>query len=169
MNEIDEIERKISELYDSVPEQILIDVPFSLQFEAWMSFSKSYLSAAAVVENEKPQNWLPIRQLLGQSIELALKACIFAEKETPGHGHNLIELIRICDRKGYKFKSFDIAAIIHLNHFYFKDLSTESKFKSRYPTNNNEALGGVVPEVKKYASIVDALQKQAEQKMKLNL
>ncbi len=168
MDKIDELERKIADLYSSVPENTSVEATLPMLVEEWMSFSQSYLSSAETVEKDKPQNWLPIRQLVGQSVELALKACILSTNETPRHGHNLIEFMRICYDKGFEIEDPEIAAIIHLNHFYFKDIFTESKFKSRYPTNSNEALGGVVPEVKTYANIVNSLYEQAKQQIVSN-
>ena len=163
MTEIDKIEKKITAFYDSNDNQPSINIPLPLQVGRWISFSKNYLSAAEVVEKEMLQCWLPIRQLLGQSIELSLKACILAVNKNPSHSHNLIELLRICEKNGFKLENSDIAAIVHLNHFYFRDLSSETKFKSRYPAENNEQLGGVVPNVETYATIVKVLHKQATQ------
>ena len=50
--------------------------------------------------------------------------------------------------------------IVHLNHHYFRDLDTNTKYKVRYPTNNAERLGGVVPEVYRYKEVLKSLTKQ---------
>lgn len=164
MSEIDEIERKVANLYRSNTNQPTVEIPPTLQVVSFISFSKGYLSAAEAVEKEIPQCWLPIRQLLGQSIELSLKACIASQGRKPKHGHDLIKLLRDCEQYGLNLESRDIALIVHLNHFYFKDLATETKFKSRYPTKGDETLGGVVPNVEEFKVVVGKLHEWAEKK-----
>jgi len=47
-----------------------------------------------------------------------------------------------------------------LNHIYFEDLATKTKFKSRYPTNTNEEISAVVIDLKEYQVIVEKLHEQ---------
>jgi len=162
MANIDEIENKVADIYRVFEEPQSADTSVTADVRVWASYSNNYLSAAIVLEKEAPQYWLPVRQMLGQSLELALKTYIKSIDSDPSHSHNLVNLLRNCAELGYDFKDPEIAAVVHLNHFYFKDLSTDTKFKSRYPAESKEALGGVVPEASVYQAIIEKLLRGAK-------
>ena len=162
MTDIKQIQQKIAKIYRAIEEQPQIDIPLKLQVTEWVWFAKAYIAAAGIVEKEASQHWLPILQLTGQAVESSLKACLASANTRPPNEHDLVNLYRRSARLGFQLENSSIAAIVHLQHFYFKDLATGSKFKSRYPTNKNERLGGIVPKNEAFVSVVDSLIEQAE-------
>ncbi len=141
-----------------------VDVPVELQAIELAQFAREYVSAASILEQETPQYMLPILQLTGHAVELSIKACIASAKSVPPTGHDLIELYEQAEVLGFELSEPEFAAIVHLRHFYFEDLSTKTRYKARYPTKQNERLGGSVPKSSTFTSIVNSLLDQAAQK-----
>ncbi|MDX2503139.1 MAG: HEPN domain-containing protein [Gammaproteobacteria bacterium] len=126
--------------------------------------SKQFLSAAAIVENESSQLYMPYLHLQGQSIELALKGYLLACKLEPKEIHDLAKLASKAEDHGLALKQIEASSIILLNHHYFQDLSTKTKFKSRYPTKTQEATGGPMPDKKVIIDLHESIVKQANKK-----
>ncbi len=167
MTDIEQIQQKIAKIYQAIEVQPVVNVPPTLQVRQWASFAKEYIAAARIVAKEAPQHWLPVLQMTGQAIESSLKACLVAANIEPDKikEHNLVKLYRHAAELGFQLADSDIAAIVHLQHFYFKDLATGTMYKARYPTEMSESLGGAVPRNATFVSIIDSLIEQAEQKI----
>jgi hypothetical protein len=140
-----------------------VDIPLALRAMQLAEFAKEYIAAASIVEREAPQYWLPRLQLTGHAIELALKACIASANSDPPVEHDLIELYRQAEKLGFELDEAGFAAIVHLRHFYYQDLATGTKHKARYPTKQDERLGGAVPSNSTFISVVNSLVEQAAQ------
>jgi hypothetical protein len=140
MSEIKRIQRKIEKLYRAI-EEPEIDVPLAVQVRQWVSFAEEYISAASIVDSQAPLNWLSRLLMTGQAVELALKACLAAANVIPPNHHNLIQLYELASKHGFHLDNPDLAAIVHLGHFYFQDLVTSTKYKTRYPATKTERLG----------------------------
>ena len=163
MADIDKIVLRIETLYkQNAPTQV--DVPLALQARASGYFAKDYIAAASILDHDGPQHWLPLLQLTGHAVELSLKSCLASAGSAPPHGHDLVALYRTAQKLGFELDDSDFAALVHLHHFYFQDLSTQTKFKVRYPAKQSEFLGGSVPSNSTFASIVDKPLHQSEQK-----
>ncbi len=167
MTDIERIRRKIERLYEGFKEP-KVNVPLAARVSQWISFAKEYIGAASIVEKETPQYWLPVLQMTGQAVESSLKACLAAANTDPPNHHDLIELYRRAAELGFQLDDSHLAAIVHLRHFYSQDLSTKTKFKTRYPTKQAERLGGAVPSNSTFVSIVHSLVEQAAHRSKLN-
>jgi HEPN domain-containing protein len=165
VTDIEQIQQKIAKIYQAIEVQPVVNVPPTLQVRQWASFAKDYIAAASIVEKEAPQHWLPVLQMTGQAIESSLKACLVAANTEPPNQHNLVNLYRLAAELGFQLADSDMAAIIHLQHFYFQDLATGTRYKARYPTNISEPLGGAVPSNATFVSIIHSLIEQAEQKI----
>jgi hypothetical protein len=151
---------KITAIYKTIENQ-KISIPPVVQVEMWVSFARQYMTAATLIANQLPHLMLPRLQMTGQAIESVLKACLVAARvESPNH-HDLVRLYELTERHGFKLDPFAIAAIVHLNHFYFQDVATRTKYKMRYPTEKMEHLGGAMPENSTFVSIVQILCEQA--------
>ena len=159
----EEIQKKLEKLYERKG-PATVDIPLELQAKELGSFARDYIAAASILEREASQHWLPLMQLTGHAVELSLKACLASANSAPPIGHDLIKLYRKVEKLGFKLDGPKFAAIVHLQHFYFEDLSTRTKYKARYPTKQNESLGGSVPSNSTFTSIVDSLLDQAEQR-----
>jgi hypothetical protein len=157
--QIEEIERKISQIYTSSNNEDLQKNELPRQAVILVGYSEMYLAAAKVIEANH-RLILPRLQMTGQAIELLLKACIAGCNHKPPREHDLIILCKSCVNYDYFLSEADIAFIFHLNHHFYKDVVTKTKYKSRYPTGNNEQVGGVCPEVEKFQDIFDKLKMQ---------
>ena len=165
MTDIEQIQQKIARIYQAVEVQPMVNAPPKVQVMEWTCFAKEYIAAASIVAKEAPQHFLPVLQMTGQAIESSLKACLVAANTEPPNQHDLVNLYRLAAELGFQLADSDIAAIVHLQHFYFQDLATNTRYKARYPTNNNEMVGGSVPSNATFVSIIDSLIEQAEQKI----
>ena len=145
-----------------------MDFPPKQQVIGWTSSAKGYMAAASIARKEAPQHWLPVLQMTGQAIESSLKACLAAAGTTPPWEHDLVKLYRLVERLGFQLDDSDKAALVHLNHFYFHNLATDTPpptFNTRYPTNTNEPVGGSVQSHETFASIIGSLIEQAEKRI----
>ena len=167
MLETDEIRNRIAELYASAGTSAN-EVPLTIQALELISFAANYVAAAGLLQTA-PQHWLPMLQLTGQSVELALKACLAASNVAPSRGHDLLDLYAQAQSRGYALEASKYAAVVHLHHFYYQDLATNTKFKSRYPATQSERLGGAVPPHPTFSAIVSSLAEQANKRLGSNV
>jgi HEPN domain-containing protein len=158
MLDTDDIQERIEALYAG-SEGPAVEVPLGLQAVEFVYFARDYIDAAGLLE-ATPQYWLPRVQLTGQAVELALKGCLASANVAPPNDHDLAKLYREIEREGFSLEAPMFAAIVHLQHFYFEDLATKTKYKSRYPTRQTERLGGAVPRHAMFVSIVESLAQQ---------
>lgn len=160
MTDVTKIVKQISAFYEQFTEPV-IDLPLTLQAMELGFRARDYVAAAAILERGGPFHWLPILQLTGQAVELSLKACLASALVAPPVGHDLVDLLRQAQTHGFDVDSPMCAAIVHLQHFYFRDLATGTKYKTRYPAKRTERLGGAVPSNSTFTAIVEALLDQA--------
>jgi len=165
VTDIEQIQRQIEKLYKSIKKPPAVDIPPTLQVRQWVWFAEEYIAAASIIENEARQHWLPVLQMTGHAIESSLKACLVAAGTRPPFRHDLVELYRLAAELGFQLDDSDIAALVHLQHFYFRDLATNTLYKARYPTELSERLGGSVPSNETFVSITHSLIEQAKQKI----
>ena len=168
MSDIQRIQQKIAKIYRAM-EEPKIGVPLALQVMQWVSFAEDYIAAASIIDGQAPQHWLPRLQMTGHAIESALKACLVAVHAEPPNHHNLVQIYELASKHGFQLGNSDLAAIVHLGHFYFQDVATSTKYKTRYPTDKMERLGGAVPSNSAFVSIVRSLSEQATEKNQGNL
>lgn len=161
MVDTEQIKSAIERLYLNTNEP-KVDVPLELQAIELAHFARDYIAAASVVAEQTPALWLPRLQLTGHAVELSLKACLASAKSIPPSEHDLIKLYQKVEECGFQLTSRDVAAIVHLRHFYFQDLATETKYKTRYPSKKFERLGGSVPSHSTFDTIVNSLLEQAK-------
>ena len=164
MDETEDIRTKIEAIYNAMPSDKPVELPLGILADALGYRAESYIEAATIVDREGPQHWLPVVQLTGQAVELSLKACLAAGEVSPPISHDLLDLYKKTESLGFQLPPREYAAIAHLNHTYFKDFSTGTKYKARYPTTTTEYLGGAVPTNATYVSIVKSLLGQARQR-----
>ncbi len=167
-SDIRSLQRRIERIYQSAKGNTAA-VPTYLQVIEWIAFANDYIAAASILDAQAPQHWLPQLQLTGQAVECALKACIRSVNVEPSKSHDLIDLYEVAVGYDFRLNSPDQAALVHLNHFYFQDVATGTRFKARYPTPQTERLGGAVPTNATFLSIVDRLTQQAARKNDGNL
>jgi HEPN domain-containing protein len=163
MTDIEEIRKQVAALYEPFAD-VGREVPLALRAREYMFLAGDYIAAASVIERDGPHHWLPMLQLTGQAVELALKACLAASDHAPPIGHDLVSLVRQAQARGFVLDSSMCAAIVHLQHFYFQDLATGTKYKARYPSTKVERLGGAVPRNSTFTKIVTVLLDQAKQR-----
>jgi HEPN domain-containing protein len=161
VNKIREIQQQLKEVY-ATQGPGGIDLPLPIKSLLFRTFAYNYSAAAKLVSESTPGLWLVGLQLAGQSVELALKACISVAGVEPPKHHQLVELYCLAADHGFEVSERDQALVVHLEHFYSRDLATETRFKSRYPTDRDEALGGAVPDNSDLLRVVESLCKQAE-------
>jgi HEPN domain-containing protein len=140
MDKIEEILKKIEKLYERTKHETVADVPLVLLAGELAAFARDYISAASILERESPEHWLPILQLTGHAVELSLKACLASAGTVPPVGHDLVELYRGAEARGFALNEPQFAAIVHLRHFYFEDLATGTRYKARYPTTHRRSV-----------------------------
>jgi HEPN domain-containing protein len=161
VNKIREIQQQLKETY-AAQGPGGTDLPLPIKSQLLRTFACSYSAAAKLVSESTPGLWLVSLQLAGQSVELALKACISVAGAQPPKHHQLVDLYCLAADHGFEISEREQALVVHLEHFYFRDLATETRFKARYPTDRDEALGGAVPDNSDLCRIVESLCKQAE-------
>jgi HEPN domain-containing protein len=160
MHKIDEIQAKLKRLHQNLPNSSL-QVPKDLQSVEWAYIAIEYLVAAGIL-NRKDSHFLrPQLQLCGHAIECCMKACITSIGKSPTTTHNLVKIYRDIENLGFKLDERSQALLVLINHLYFQDLATSSKFKLRYPTESSEGLGGSIPTYEDISSICDSLIGQA--------
>ena len=163
MNNIFGMRNRIRELYRRAGYGVGQTAPLEYQVRSWINYSRDYIAAAAKVKDDM-RLWLPRMQLTGQAVECALKACLVAAEVTPPRHHDLVELSHLVTKHGYTLSERDAAWIVHVNNYFYEDLTTSTRYKARYPAENWEMLGGTVPRQEDCAALVRSLCDQARAK-----
>jgi hypothetical protein len=161
VNKIRELQQQLKDVYAAHGPRG-IDLPQPIRSQLYRSFACSYSAASKLVSESTPGLWLVSLQLAGQGVELALKACISVAGAQPPKHHQLVDLYCLEADHGFEISEREQALVAHLDHFYSRDLATETRFKARYPTDREEALGGTVPDNGDLCRVVESLVKQAE-------
>lgn len=129
-----------------------------------LDLAREYLHAASVVHADNEQRGHPASnpwfQLIGQSLELALKAGIDASgAKRKRNTHNLRELCEIAEAAGLTLADPHAhALVVHLDSFYHESLASGVKYGARYGDHG----GGTVPPHARLAVVVERLCEQAE-------
>jgi len=160
MSKIDEAQDKIKKLYENINEPPF-QIPKEMQALHWAYIAIEFLIAASILDKKEPHFTNPKLQLTGHAIECSMKACIASVGVNPPNEHDLVELYKVIDKHGFHLEERLQTMIVHLNHHYYKDLGTESKFKLRYPTENSEHSGGAIPKFSDMLDISNSLLEQA--------
>jgi HEPN domain len=166
MTNIDQLHRDIKRLYEGA-EEPSIEIPLALQAYLLAHVAAEYIGAASILEKESPRFWLQTLQLTGHAMECSLKACLAAANVQPPNKHDLVELCKLAGAKGFTLDDPNLAMIVHLNHLYYQDLATGTKFKTRYPAKAVEQLGGAVPSHSTFVAIIRGIVEQARQRTAL--
>src|SRR3990172_10434654 len=162
MTEIDQIRyqlEKAYEAYDSY-EKPNLSVPTELLAYKWATFAVEYIYAASILAKEEFRFIKPQMLLTGHAIECVLKAYLVASRSDPPDKHDLVQLYNLAKNYGYQLNDKSLAMIVPVNHYYYKDLGTKTKYKARYPTKTSERSGGSVPPNSICISIVNTLIEQ---------
>ncbi len=162
MTNVDQIHSRLKRLYEEF-EKSSIRVPLALQAYELAQVAAEYIGAASVLEKESPRFWLPTLQLTGHAMECSIKAYLAAADSPPPSKHDLVELSKIAGASGFALDDASLAMIVHLNHLYYQDLATGTKFKTRYPARAVEQLGGAVPSHSTFVAIIRNIVEQARQ------
>ena len=161
MSRIRELKKHLESVYRHGREES-IEVPLPIQTLSLVSYAQEYLKAAAYLAALDEPMALPRLQLTGQAVELALKGCLASAGILPPRHHDLVSLFELVEAAGFSLNEDPLLAwLLHLNHWFSKDLATDTKYKSRYPPTTSEGVGGVVPLHANFAAIVSALCEQA--------
>jgi HEPN domain-containing protein len=160
MSTIREIQQQVKRSYEAAHEPGT-NVLVSVQARQWLAFAQEYATAARLVAKHEDL-MLPRLQLTGHALELSLKACLAALGSMPPPEHDLVALYELIESHGFHLSEFEQVAVVHLAHFYHRDLATSTKYKTRYPASTNERLGGAMPKHSTYAQLVQSLCEQAE-------
>jgi len=169
MTQVEKTKAKLESLFNKgnlIENKPIKEVPSEYRALDFFIFSKSFLSAAEIIEREAPNLFVQSLHLSAQSIELALKAAILSCDVKPKEIHDLVKLASKLELLGFSFKQIEISSIVLLNHYFYQDLSTATKFKTRYPTKEQEHLGGPVPDFQVIKDLFNSLVMQANLKCK---
>ncbi|MCL6415315.1 HEPN domain-containing protein [Aestuariirhabdus sp. Z084] len=126
--------------------------------------SKEFLAASKILKNNYIELSQPYLHLLAQSVELAIKGYMISCGEEPKKIHDLVKLTSKAEDLGLKLEQKEASSIVLLNHYFFQDLITETKFKTRYPTEFQEAIGGPVPDHNIVEGFYESISLQAKRR-----
>jgi HEPN domain-containing protein len=160
MSKIEKAQRNIKKLYKLINEPSF-PIPKEMQAVHWAYIAVEFLIAAAILDNKGPHFTKPMLQLTGHAIECSMKACIASVAAKPPNKHDLVQLYKVIEKHGFHLDDRSQALIVHLNHHYYQDLGTGTKFKLRYPTETSERSGGAIPLHSDMVDIANTLIEQA--------
>ena len=160
MSEIEKAQSNIKKLYEVISEPSF-PIPEEMQALHWAYIAVDFMTAASILDNKGPLFTNPKLQLTGHAIECSMKACIASVAVKPPNVHDLVQLYKVIDKNGFHLDDRSQALIVHLNHHYYQDLGTGTKFKSRYPTATSERSGGSIPSHSDMVAISKTLIEQA--------
>jgi hypothetical protein len=160
MRKIEKAQSDIKKLYKLINEPSF-PIPKEIQAVHWAYIAVEFLTAASILDKKEPLFTNPKLQLTGHAIECSMKSCIASVGACPPNKHDLVQLYKVIDKHGFHLDDRSKAMIVHLNHHYFQDLGTETKFKLRYPTETSERSGGAIPLHSDMVTISNTLLEQA--------
>lgn len=168
MSKIEKVQREIKKLFE-LNNKNSYQIPKEMQAFSWACIAIEYLTAASILEQKEPHFTLPKLQLTGHAIECSIKACIASVGAKTPKEHDLVKLYKIIEKHGFHLDDQYQAFICLLNHYYYQDLGTGTKFKSRFPPKNSEGLGGPIPCHSDMEFISNTLLEQAASRVPDNL
>lgn len=146
MTQIEKTKSKLEKIFDQGHDQNERELPNELRVVSLFLYSKQFLSAAEIIDREAPNLFLQYLHLWGQAIELALKGYILSCNQEPKEIHDLVKLTIKAESLGLVLEQIENSSVVLLNHYFFEDLASKTKFKTRYPTRSDESVGGPIPE-----------------------
>ncbi|MDY6894851.1 MAG: HEPN domain-containing protein [Thermotogota bacterium] len=161
MTKIDKTKSQLEKLFRRKDGQESTELPKELRILSLIIYAGNYKKAAEIIENESPDLFIQSLHLWGQSIELGLKAFILSKNNEPKEVHDLVKLTRKAEELGLSLTQLEISSVVLLNHYFFEDLATQTKYKTRYPTKSEEHLGGPVPPNEALEGIFNSLISQS--------
>jgi hypothetical protein len=165
MSGIRDIYDRIAALLRSRP-SIAPPVSLSNKTLAWAGFSRIYLDAAKTLRGQTTPLSLPWIQLIGQSLECAIKACLCVSNIEPDKTHNLITLFEKAERAGFTLPEYCLVRIVTLSITYYEQPGTGVKFMARFPTDALDGIGPLVDSPSFLEEAIDSLLDQAEAKLR---
>ncbi|WP_161602560.1 HEPN domain-containing protein, partial [Tautonia marina] len=127
MKDIDEVIAQIKKIYRPYRHEAA-DVPLRQLAELYYLNAGDYLESAQILhqcETAHHRTIMPWYQLMGQALELSMKACLAAAGINPPRTHDLITLCKQIEEAGFRLKTeHAYANLIHLNHGYYDDFAT---------------------------------------------
>ena len=160
MSKIEKAQSNIKKLYELINDPSF-PIPEEMQALHWAYIAVDFLTAASILDKKGPHFTNPKLQLTGHAIECSMKACIASVAVKPPNKHDLVQLYKVIDKHGFYLDDRSQALIVHLNHHYYQDLGTGTKFKLRYPTETSERSGGSIPPHSDMVAISSTLIEQA--------
>lgn len=165
MSSIDEIRERIRQNYSS-NEGGASEVTLEMRAQTYCMYSADYLAAARLVRGaESDQHMrllMPWYQLVGQALELAMKACLAADKMSPPETHDLIALCKRVEERRFSVSvEHAHAHLVHLNHGYYRDLRTDDRFVARYGGGGSWA----VPDAERLYAVCTDFISQAQARL----
>lgn len=127
----------------------------------WINYAKEYLAASEHLRSREIPLFQPWIQVSGHSVECSIKSFLCAMGQVVHQSHDLVNLLDSAQSAGLVIDERDIAMLVHLNHQYFCDIKTQSRYKARYPTDRWEMIGGTIPDQKFLERIVQDFCRQA--------
>ena len=164
MTQIENTKRKLKDLFKSGGIQDGSEMPNELRVLLLFTYARNYLLSAEIIEKEASHLFMQSLHLSGQAIELALKAYILSCNEQPREIHDLVVLTTRSQNLGLMLEEIECSSIVLLNHYFFQDLATQTKFKTRYPPKAQEMSGGPIPDQKIWKRLFDKLVSHANTK-----
>lgn len=123
MSDIDEIQEHLRMLYKHGG-PVAGQSPLPYQAAAYGVYADDYLRSARVLKDSETllhHTLMPWYQLMGQALELSMKACLAVSGVSPPRTHDLVALCRQVEEAGFALGvDHAHAHLVHLNHGYYK-------------------------------------------------
>lgn len=159
MDRFSKVREDFSKLYKPGSFETIQPKSVEQQAFSFACYSIDFIQAAGLIDRGYDL-WLPRVLLLGHAVECMLKSCILLDGNQPKSTHDLLLLCEGICAASYEISDAHIAFVAHLQHTYYRDFLTGTRFKCRYPTDKSEAVSGVLPSTESFAEILDCLRKQ---------
>ncbi len=160
MSNIERIQNRLKKLHE-LPGEPSLPIPKELQAYEWALFAIEFLAAASILDQKYPHFQGPKLQLTGHGIECSMKACIATVSAKIPITHDLVKLYKVIENHGFHLDDRLLAMLVLLNHAYYQDLGSGTKFKLRYPAEMTEGSGVSIPYHSDMEIISDSLIEQA--------
>ena len=162
MNDIDAVQEHLRKLYE-YGGQSGGQAPLPYQAAAYAVYANDYLRSAGVLKDSEPlphRTLMPWYQLMGQALELSMKACLAVAGVSPPRTHDLVALCKKVEAAGFVLGvEHAHAHLVHLNHGYYEDLATGDRFVARYGGGGSKA----VPDHDRLSAVCTELLRQAKE------
>ena len=160
-----EIKNRLVQAYESAEDLPSEAVPRYMRVVEWTRRASDFIEASEKLVDSPlfEHHFYPRMVLAGHGLECALKAALLAAGIEPPTTHDLVALSDEVQNKGFRLSEPQLALIVHVDHYYHKDLRTRTKYKARYPAAEFESDGGPSPPATLLSRLVQELQLQVDQ------